>query len=352
MRDELAARITAAAQAGDFAGAVQVTVAGTPVFVGAFGEADRSHAILNTSDTRFGIASGSKLITALGVGALVDEGRLALDTRLRDVVAVPLPGVSPDVTIDHLLSHTSGVHDYLDEEQLESADTVELPIAPFKLLGPRDYVPLLVAGEARFAPGTRFSYCNSGYVLLGLAIEAVAACSFHELVEQRVLARARMDASGYFRFDRLPRRVASGYVRSAQGWRTNIYTLPIIGGPDGGAYATVDDLERLWTALFAGELLSPALTRTFLQKVGRDRDGLFYGRGMWIEDDGVQPPCIYVEGRDAGVSFRSTCYAEHTIATVVSNTSDGAWPMIEVVDRFVREQVPVAQRGFRVALEP
>ena len=78
-----AERIASLAEVHDFAGAVQVTVAGVPVFIAAYGEADRNNAIRNTSDTRFNIASGTKLITALAVGTLIDEGRLELDTLLR-----------------------------------------------------------------------------------------------------------------------------------------------------------------------------------------------------------------------------------------------------------------------------
>jgi len=103
------------------------------------------------------------------------DGALATEvvSVLVDVVSVPLPGVSAAVTIGHLLTHTSGVYDYLDEEVIGDPDDFELPIAPSKLLGPRDYLPMLVAGPAKFEPGARFSYSNGGFVLLGLALEEV-----------------------------------------------------------------------------------------------------------------------------------------------------------------------------------
>jgi CubicO group peptidase (beta-lactamase class C family) len=339
MRDDLDRLVATTAAAHGFSGAVQVTLDRTTALAAAFGEADRSAGIRNTVDTRFGIASGTKFPTALVAGALIDDGLLALDDRLVDVVSVPLPGVSTGVTIDHLLTHTSGVYDYLDEEVIDDPDHFELSIAPFKLLGPRDYLPMLVAGPAKFEPGARFSYSNGGFVLLGLALEEVAGCSFHTLIEERVLRPCGMMDSGFFRFDRLPPRVANGYVETDnEGWRTNIYSLPIIGGPDGGMFTTVGDIDRLWRGFFAGAVISRELVSMFMKKaaIQAERAHSFYGHGLWIHDDGAGPPLHYIVGGDAGVSFRSSAHSDGTFATVVSNTSKGAWPMIKAIDDWIR----------------
>jgi len=301
----------------------------------AFGEEDRPAGIPNTIETRFGIASGTKFVTALAAGALIDDGILALSDRLVDVVPLPLPGVSRAVTIDHLLTHTSGVYDYLDEDVVGDADAFVLPLAPSSLLTPRDYLPMLLGGPAKFEPGARFSYSNGGYVLLGLALEEAAGVSFHALVEERVLARCGMADSGFFRFDHLPPRVACGYVETKDGgWRTNAGSLPIIGGPDGGMFATAGDIDRLWRAFLAGKVLSPGLTSLFMEKAASDpaKPQLSYGRGLWILDDAVH----FIVGQDAGVSFRSNAYPDGTIATVLSNTSGGAWPVIRAVDTWIR----------------
>jgi CubicO group peptidase (beta-lactamase class C family) len=337
--DDLHATIADAAGAHGFSGAIRVTLDPGSTLALAFGEADRAAGIRNTVDTRFGIASGTKFVTALAAGALIDDGALALDDRLVDVVSMPLPGVSPGVTIDHLLTHTSGIYDYLDEEVTGDADAFVLPIPPSSLLGPRDYLPMLLAGPAKFAPGARFSYSNGGYVLLGLALEEVAGRSFHALVEERVLRRCGMADSGFFRLDRLPPRVATGYVETAGGgWRTNVDSLPIIGGPDGGMFATVHDIERLWRGVLAGDVIAPDLVARFLAKAATNAgsEHSYYGRGVWIRDDGIAPPLQYIVGRDAGVSFRSNVYADGAIATVVSNTSTGAWPMIRAIDAWIR----------------
>ena len=320
-----------------FSGAVQVAGNGSVLFAQAFGEADRSAGVRNTVDTRFGIASGTKFVTALAAGALIDDGVLALEDRLTDVVSMPLPGVSGNVTIGHLLTHTSGVYDYLDEDVITDADQFVLPIPPATLLSPRDYLPMLCAGKAKFEPGARFSYSNGGYVLLGVALEEVSGIPFHALVEARVLRPAGMTDSSFFRFDRLPARVATGYVETKDGgWRTSAESLPIIGGPDGGMFTTVDNADRLWRAFLAGRILSPSLTSRFLAKAATNTADphTYYGHGHWILDDGTRM-VRFIIGQDAGVSFRSNAYENGTVATVVSNTSQGAWPMIRAVDRWI-----------------
>ncbi len=307
-----------------FSGAVRVTVDGEVAFEAARGLADRQRGIANTVDTRFGIASGTKLVTALAVGALIDDGRLAMDASVMDIVSARLPNVSADVTIGHLLRHASGVYDYYDEEVIDDFDSFELAVPLAQLDRLEAYVPMLTAGPMKFAPGTRFSYSNGGYVLLGLAIEAAAGMPYHRFVADRVLGPAGMQASGFFRFDALPDAVAVGY---ADDGVTSADRLPVIGGADGGMFATVGDLDRLWAALLEHRLLSPALTATFLTPANHYKNDVHYGCGVWIRGDHH-----FIEGADAGVSFKSTCFAPGTVATVASNTSEGAWPVADAID--------------------
>jgi len=351
LQSDVSELVNQTAREHDFSGAVRVGVGGDAVVSAAFGYADRTHSVDNTTDTRFGIASGSKLFTALGIGALIDDSRLTLDTRLHDACSHDLAGIATDVTIAQLLTHTSGVYDYYDEELIDDSDGFELSVAPHKLLRPSDYLPMVVGGEMKSSPGERFSYSNGGYVLLGMLIEELCG-DFHQFIKSRVMDAAGLDSSGYFRFDQLPERTATGYIETDEGWRTNIYTLPIVGGPDGGAFATTSDMEQLWRAFLRGRILSPALTRKFTSKAVRCGDSTYYGHGVWIHDDGNQPPVIYVTGSDAGVSFKSSCHGDAIVATVISNTSTGAWPMAKSIDAFLRQEIPSAERSFSFELEP
>src|SRR4051812_38294000 len=99
-----------------FSGVVWIDRGGQVEFAKAYGLANRAYQVPNSLDTRFGIASGSKGFTALAVVSLVHDGVLELSTTARSVLGDDLPLIADDVTVEHLLTHTSGIGDYLDEE--------------------------------------------------------------------------------------------------------------------------------------------------------------------------------------------------------------------------------------------
>ena len=308
-----------------FSGVIFVKLDGNVEFENAYGYADRSNKIRNTVDTRFGIASGTKFLTALGIGKLIDRGELSLASKLCDCVNIDFPHISKDVTIHHLLTHTSGVYDYYDEELVEDIDTFQLDIPCFELKELKDYIPLFRDGRMKFNPGERFSYSNGGFILLGIVIEEIFGTSYTDFIQENIFESCEMNDSGFFAMDRLPERTAFGYIDGEDGWRTNIFNLPIVGSSDGGAFTTVKDLDKLWTAFFEGKILSKQLTQLFLEKAVKDKDNRFYGHGIWIYHEEGVDPVHYLIGWDAGVSFRSTCPAKDSVITVISNTSAGAW---------------------------
>lgn len=324
-----------------FSGAISVRLNGSVEFESAYGYADRSNKIPNTVDTRFGIASGTKFLTALGIGKLIDRGELSLASKLCDCLNIDFPHISEEVTIHHLLTHTSGVYDYYDEELVEDIDNFQLDISCFELKGPKDYIPLFRDGRMKFNPGERFSYSNGGFILLGIVIEEISRTPYTGFIQENVFELCEMSDSGFFAMDRLPERTAFGYIDREEGWRTNIFNLPIVGSSDAGAFTTVKDMDKLWTAFFEERIISKQLTQLFLEKAVKDKDNRFYGHGIWIYHQGGVAPVHYLIGWDAGVSFRSTCPSKDSIITVVSNTSTGAW----AIDREIMKQLRIVSRG-------
>ena len=319
-----------------FSGAIFVKIDGSIEFENAYGYADRSNKIPNTVDTRFGIASGTKFLTALGIGKLIDRGKLALASKLCNCVDIDFPHISADVTIHHLLTHTSGVYDYYDEELIEDIDNFQLDIPCFKLKGPKDYIPLFRDGKMKFKPGERFSYSNGGFILLGIVIEEISGTPYTDFIQENIFELCDMSDSGFFAMDRLPERTAFGYIDGEEGWRTNIFNLPIVGSPDAGAFTTVKDMDKLWTVFFEEKILSKQLTKFFLEKAVKDKDNRFYGHGIWIYHEEGKNPVHYLMGWDAGVSFRSTCPSKDTVITVISNTSVGAWAIDSAIMKQLR----------------
>lgn len=268
------------------------------------GLADRTFAVPHTPDTRFGLASGTKTFTAATVLSLVGDGALTLDTRARDVLGKDLPLIASDVTVDHLLTHTSGIGDYLDEE-VDALAPLTIPAQ--RLDSTPAYLPMLEGFPTKFPAGERFSYCNGGYVVLAVIAERVSGTAFAELVTERVFAPAGMTASGFPRSDLLPPGTATGYKDDG---RTNVFELPVVGSGDGGAHSTVGDLHRFWLSLLGGTILEPRLAARATEAVTPDvGDGMGYGRGVWL--DGGD---FVMAGGDHGV----TAVSRHDPATGVT----------------------------------
>ena len=248
--------VDALAEESGFAGVVSVDRGGQIEFARAYGFAHRAFEIPNAVDTRFGIASGTKGLTALAVVSLIEQDALRLSTTARSVLGRDLPLIGDDVTIEHLLAHRSGIGDYLDEEAgYEIADYM-MTAPVHELATTEQYLAVLDGYPAKFPAGDRFSYCNSGYVVLALIAERVSGVPFHDLVRHRVCAPAGMLGTEFFRSDGLPDRTAVGYLSIAGVSRTNVFHLPVRGSGDGGIYSTAADMSLFWRSLFAGTIVS------------------------------------------------------------------------------------------------
>ncbi|MBN1285953.1 MAG: serine hydrolase [Anaerolineae bacterium] len=321
-------------QAQPFSGVVSVSRKTETLFAQAYGFANRAEAILNRVNTRFGTASGSKTFTGVAVCQLVDQGLIAFDTRLKDCLDIEFPHFAPDITVHHLLTHTSGIPDYFDEEIMpdEAFELLWHTRPMYTIRTPRDLLPMFQDGPMKFAPGTRFAYSNAGFVVLGLIIEQQTGMSFTDYVGQRVFAPAGMTDSGYFALDRLPGRTAYGYLEEDGGvWRTNLYTIPIGGQPDGGAFVTAPDMAKFWDALTGYKLLSPTVTRQMLHRhtvVEAGKDDRYYGYGVWIRMQVDRISHYYALGSDPGVAFVSALFPEDdVIMTILGNVEDPVWSL-------------------------
>lgn len=371
-------RIAAAADA--FSGVVRIERDGDLLFERAYGTASRRWGVPVRTSTRFDVASVTKLFTAVAVLQLVGEGRLGLDDRIHDHVDLAGTTIPREVTVRHLLTHTSGIADDADEEAGESYEALWVDRPSYSVTRTADFLPGFVHKEPNFAPGEGCRYCNVGYVLAGLALESVTGATYREYVREHVFARAGMDRSGFFRMDEAEPDVAEGWepVRDdaadedlVTGWRQNVYSYPPVGSPDGGAHVTARDLARFWAAVRAGELLPPDLTHAFLTPQVKHDDGdteetdekdatgaeraasVHYGFGLELEllaDGSVRS--AYKEGINTGASAMLRHYpapapddapdalppagAPGVTVVVLSNDESGAWEPVRRIDALVR----------------
>jgi CubicO group peptidase (beta-lactamase class C family) len=166
--------------------------------------------------------------------------------------------------------------------------------------------------------------------VLALIAERTSGVPFHELVSRRVCEPAGMRDTGFLRSDELPGRAALGYL-TVDGPRTNVFHLPVRGCGDGGVYSTAADVTSLWRSSFAGAIVS----RDWVAEMVRPRsevpsESMRYGLGFWLH---ASSDVVELHGHDAGVSFRSTHDpASTTTCTVMSNTSEGTWPIESLLD--------------------
>ena len=241
-----------------------------------------------------------------------------------------------------MLTHTSGIPDYFDEEKVVDFDNFTVSLPWYELKGPKDYLAVFPDEAMKFPPGRRFSYSNGGYILLGVVIEELTGLMYHEYVEQAILKAIGMNRSGYFALNQLPEKTALGYIEEAGRWRTNIYNLPIIGASDGGVFTTIDDLATLWKAFWANEILPKELVEIFAApyvKVELEGENTYYGHGLWIDKNASGQPEFYMTGCDAGVSFKSSVKRDTDLqVTVISNTTSGAWPVLRDIENTLNRQ--------------
>ncbi|HEX2205130.1 MAG TPA: serine hydrolase domain-containing protein [Longimicrobium sp.] len=284
----IGASLDSLAEAGWLSGAVLVTRGDDTLFARAYGEADRERGVANTLETPFDVASMNKMMTAVAVVQLVEQGRI----RLSDTVGAYLPDypdatVRSRVTVAHLLSHTGGLGSYWNARYAERRTSVRDVAA---------YLALFADEPPSFAPGERYQYSNGGFIVLGAIIEKVTGTSYYDYVARNVVAPAGMTGTG---FPSLDERVgmAMGYTaprlgsgpRRAPDFRQPApdrvpatAMLPGRGGPAGGGASTVGDQARFIRALAQGKLVGAAMV-----------DSLWTARATPGPEGRGQPPYGY-----------------------------------------------------------
>ena len=231
----------------DAPGAAAIVVKdGRPVFRRAYGLADLEFGILLEPDMVFRIGSVTKQFTAAAILQLVDSGKLALDDDVSKYVDAYDTG-ERRVTIEHLLTHTSGIPDYTDMDEWVRRLREELT--------PRQILDMVKARPLEFEPGAQFAYSNSGYLLLGLVIEKVSGRPYADYIRQMVLPLGMRQTMYDDPVRVIPRR-ARGYEWEGDEWRNAPYIGMSQPFSAGALVSTVDDLALWNTAIERGRLLS------------------------------------------------------------------------------------------------
>jgi CubicO group peptidase (beta-lactamase class C family) len=261
--DELVAELEAFVQrlvdAGAFSGTVLLAGDGEVLFKGAYGLASKRFNVPNRLDTKFNLGSMNKMFTGVAIAQLVQRGKLSLDDPLSKFLSadwLPLE-VTERIKIKHLLTHTSGLGSYSNDEFAKSSRLL------FRELN--DYKPLVAEDTLAFEPGTDQQYSNTGMFLLGVVIEAVTGQSYFDYVRENIHEPAGMMNTDCYEMDKPVPNLAIGYSKEGSGsepeWTNNLFKHVVKGGPAGGGFSTVEDLLKFDVALRSHKLLDPEHTQ-------------------------------------------------------------------------------------------
>lgn len=330
-----------------FSGVVLITQGAEQVYARAYGYANRAWKIPNTLDVRFDTASITKLFTAVAALQLIERGKLAFDTRVVDLLSLEGTEISPEATIFHLLTHTSGIGDDAEEEAGELYEDLWKTKPNYSVTETVDFMPQFVHKPPNFPPGQGCRYCNCSFVLVGLAIEQITGIKYRDYVRENIFSRAGMAHSDFLSMDLVCENVAEGCdpirdeAEHVIGWKKSIYSYPPVGSPDSGAYVTAGDLDRFLRAVQAGQLLSPELTADFLTPQVHCRDQpewtLKFGYGLEFHFNRSGRMVFYQkDGINAGVSGIMRYFPQYDINVVLlSNMMDGVWEPVWKIHELV-----------------
>ncbi len=283
----------------------------------AYGMADLEKKIPVTMETQFAIASNTKQFTCMAIMMLKEQGLLDYDETI-DRFFPDFPDYCKNITIRHLMNHQSGLPDYTEsEEWLNHGDSADF-------LPDEMEAHIKTLGDLHFAPGSKFAYCNSGYVLLGRIVEQLSSMKFGAFLEEKILAPAAMthacapdDAKICSRAPHL----AQGYTLQEDGtYLKEIYDMALVGYADGNIQATADDILAWHRFLYSDSaetlVAKETLSEAFTQQIPTDDPALKYGFGLIKSCENGHRE-IWHGGGTLGFTSRCSRYVDDEISIIM-----------------------------------
>jgi CubicO group peptidase (beta-lactamase class C family) len=308
-----------------FSGVVLVAHKGKPIFKKAYGMADRERNILNQVNTKFCIGSMNKMFTAVAIAQLVEQGKLSYDDLIGKYLGAEwiLSEVGEKVKISHLLSHTSGIAEYFTDEFFNSSAEI------YRTL--EDYKPFVKEKSLTFKPGTRWEYCNTGFILLGAIIEKATGNNYLDHIKEHIYDPVNMDNTIVFDRNKTLSNLAMSYEKVQEEgkafWRKTAYAGKIKGSPAGGGFSTVDDLLKFAEAL-RSDLLISSESKELLMSVKASSRSMEYGYGFIIGSNRKLGRVVGHGGAAPGVSANFRMFVDRGYTMIIlSNFSEASLPV-------------------------
>jgi len=301
-----------------FNGSVLVAENGKVIYKKGFGLANMEWNIPNTPETRFRLGSITKQFTATLILQLAEQGKIKLDGKLSDYLPDYRKDVGEKVTIHQLLTHTSGIPSYTGLPGF-IADVSRNPYSV------DDFVKKFASNDLEFEPGSKFSYNNSGYFLLGAIIEKITGRPYEQVIKEKIFDPLGMKNSGYDHTATILEKRASGYIKTRDGYLNAPYLDMSLPYAAGSLYSTVEDLFIWDQALYTDRLLSEQ-SKAMMYKPNLEN----YAYGWVISKTklGNGPETVTTIGHNGGINGFNTLllrYPEQrNLIVLLDNTSQGA----------------------------
>lgn len=306
----------AEAYPADGPGAAAIVVKDNVVlFRGASGMADLELDVRLTADNVFRIGSITKQFTAAGILLLEEQGKLSVTDDINTYLPVyPTHGYT--ITIEHLLSHTSGIFNYTDIPGYFDGIAIRKDVSTEELIEVFAELPM------DFAPGEEHRYSNSGYVLLGAIIEAVSGQSYAEFMQTAIFDPLGLEHTYHGGPQIIPNR-ASGYQGTVGAYSNAGYLSMTQPHGAGALLSTVDDLAKWTTALFNGDLLSKAsLKKMTTDYELNNGEHAGYAYGFWVRARFGEQEIAHGGGIHGFVSTGILLPKQKIYAAILSNNSE------------------------------
>ncbi len=248
----------------DFSGSVLVSRDGKVIHTAGYGFSNIDKKVPNTPDTQFYIASLTKQFTAMAIMQLQEQGFLSIQDPI-DKFLPDFPNGSL-ITIEQLLNHSSGLHDFTDEWE-------EIKISNKSVQG---VIDMFKNKPLQFEPGSKVSYSSSGYILAGLIIENVSGMSYYDYVTSSIFKPLKMIHSGYWNDDKTLRTKAIGYKNEVPQHSINISLTYAAGS----LLSSVSDFY-LWDQSFYNRTLVNSKSLDAMFPSDREALGVGFGTGKF-----------------------------------------------------------------------
>jgi CubicO group peptidase (beta-lactamase class C family) len=294
-----------------------------------YGLADRDKNLPNTPQTRERLGSVTKQFTAMAILILQAQGRLNVQEPICGYIS-ECPIAWQQITIHHLLTHTSGIKNFTDFPDYKT--TKASPSTPLQTIARFKDLPL------DFVPGKKFSYSNSGYIVLGYIIEQASGQSYESFLQHSIFEPLQMKNTGY---DHNDGSLAIGYTNVYSHWEKAAYIDMSLPYAAGALYSTVEDLYLWDQALYTEQLLPKELMDLMFSAQAKiPNRNLSYGYGWFVGESNHRQVAFHGGGPYGGFVAEIDRYPADKVTIIVLSNRDtkGIVDVINLISKYLFEE--------------